>query len=93
VSALLGIVHTLVWYVMLLLIGQFLVRLMSFGRHEQNPVYRLFRFLTSPVVRVARAVTPAKVSDDHVPVVAFLLLFWIFLGLALWLPRLAGVGG
>ncbi|HYF59139.1 MAG TPA: hypothetical protein VEA81_09295 [Burkholderiaceae bacterium] len=92
-SALLGIVHTLVWYVMLLLIGQFLVRLMSFGRHEQNPVYRLFRFLTSPVVRVARAVTPAKVSDDHVPVVAFLLLFWIFLGLALWLPRLAGVGG
>jgi hypothetical protein len=87
---LLNIVYTLAAFAMLLLLGQFLVRVMSFGRHEENAVYRLFRLLTSPVVRVARAITPARVADVHVPVVAFFLLFWICLGLAVWLPKLVG---
>ena len=87
---LLNIAYTLAAFSMLLLIGQFLVRVLSFGRHEQNAVYRLFRFLTSPVVRVTRAITPARVADVHVPVVAFLLLFWICIALAWWLPRLVG---
>ncbi len=87
---LLNIAYTLAAFAMLLLTGQFLVRVLSFGRHEENAVYRLFRFLTSPVVRVTRAITPARVADVHVPVVAFLLLFWICVALAWWLPRLAG---
>ncbi|MFN9774254.1 MAG: hypothetical protein ACK54X_16735 [Burkholderiales bacterium] len=87
----LNIVYALAAFAMLLLAGQFLVRLMSFGRHEENAVYRLFRLLTSPVVRIARMITPARVSDTHVPVVAFLLLFWICFALAVYLPRLAGV--
>jgi uncharacterized protein YggT (Ycf19 family) len=87
---LLNIVYALAAFAMMLLLGQFLVRVISFGRHEENPVYRLFRLLTSPVVRVTRAITPARVADVHVPVVAFLLLFWICLGLAVWLPKLVG---
>jgi uncharacterized protein YggT (Ycf19 family) len=87
----LNIVYSLAAVSLLLLLGQFLVRVLSFGRHEQNPVYRLFRFLTGPVVRMTRAITPAKVADEHVPVVAFLLLFWICAALAIYLPRLAGV--
>jgi len=77
---------------MLLLVGQFLVGVMSFGRHERNAVYRLFRFLTSPVVRLTRAITPARVVDGHVPVVAFLLLFWlcVLLGFEV-IPSMAGV--
>lgn len=84
--------YTLAAFAMLLLVGQFCVRLLSFGRHEDNAIYRLFRFLTSPVVRVTRAITPSKIRDMHVPVVAFLLLFWIcfLLGVVI-LPRMAGV--
>jgi hypothetical protein len=85
----LNVVYGLAAFAMLLLLGQFLVRLASFGRHESNPVYRLFRLLTLPMVRATRAITPARVADVHLPVVAFLLLFWLCLGLAVWLPSLA----
>lgn len=74
----LALVHELVKFAGILLIGQFLVYALSFGRHENNPVYRLFRFLTSPLVAVVRRITPAKVADRHVPVVSFLLLFWVW---------------
>jgi hypothetical protein len=63
----------------LLLIGRGLVYLLSFGKHDVNAVYRMFRFLTSPLVAAARVITPAKVADRHVPFVAVMLLFWIWL--------------
>jgi len=53
--------------------------------------YRFFRFLTSPVTRVVRRITPARVADRHVPVVAFFLLFWIYFALAVAIPQVAGV--
>lgn len=62
----------------LLLIGQGLVYALSFGKHETNAVYRMFRLLTSPIVRATRVITPAKVSDKHVPFVSLILLFWIW---------------
>jgi hypothetical protein len=88
---LLNALYSIAAFAMLLLAGQFVVRVLSFGRHEENAVYRLFRLLTSPVVRLTRSITPARVADVHVPVVAFFLLFWICLGLAVWLPKLAKV--
>ncbi|MBI5163091.1 MAG: hypothetical protein HY985_04225 [Magnetospirillum sp.] len=72
----LTLIHEFVKFVGLLLIGQFLVYALSFGRHERNPVYAVMRFLTSPVVKAVRYITPAKVADRHVPVVAFILTFW-----------------
>jgi hypothetical protein len=88
----LNVAYSLAAFAMLLLLGQFCVRVLSFGRHEDNAIYRLFRFLTSPVVRATRAITPRRISDLHVPVVAFLLLFWICFALGVViLPRLAGV--
>jgi len=89
---LLNIVYTLAAFSLLLLAGQGMVRLLSFGRHEENAVYRFFRFLTSPVVKVVRRITPGKVADMHVPVVAFFLLFWICLALAVILPRMVAGG-
>ncbi len=62
----------------LLLIGQGLVYVLSFGKHEANAVYRFFRLITSPVVKGARLITPAKVDDRHVPFVAFAILFWVW---------------
>jgi hypothetical protein len=71
----------LVEFAALLIVGQGLVFLLSFGRHEQNVVYTFMRFLTSPVVKAARWVSPRVVVDKHVPAVAFFLLFviWVFL--------------
>lgn len=77
----LAAIHELVKFAGLLLIGQGLVYVMSFGRHDRNPVYRMFRFLTSPVVWGVRRITPAKVADRHVPVVSFFLVFWAWAGL------------
>lgn len=75
----LTVAHELVKWVGLLLLGQFLVYVLSFGRHERNPVYQLFRLLTSPVVYVVRRITPARVADQHVPFVSFLLTFWAWI--------------
>jgi hypothetical protein len=86
----LGVVQLLVMYAALLLLGQGMVYLLSFGRHEGNAVYRFFRFLTSPVTRFVRHLTPLKVADRHVPVVSFFLLFWIYFALAVTIPWVAG---
>lgn len=77
----LAVVHELVKLAGMLYIGQALVWLLSFGRHEGNPIYALLRLLTSPVTRLARAITPRQVVDRHVPFVAFLLLFWAWVAL------------
>lgn len=66
-------------FVGLLIVGQGVVYLLSFGKHETNAIYRGFRFLTSPVVGAVRVVTPAKVGDQHVPFVALMLVFWLWL--------------
>ena len=84
----------LVEFAGLLILGQGLVYLLSFGRQEQNAIYRFMRFLTSPVVRVARLVSPRVIVDKHVPAVAFFLLFalWVlltFMKISLQLPAAA----
>lgn len=63
-------------FVGLLLIGQGIVYVLSFGKHEANGVYKLFRLITSPVVKAVRIITPSKVADKHVPFVALILVFW-----------------
>ena len=37
-----------------------------------------------PVVKLVRKITPRLIIDRHVPVVAFFLLFWLWLALAYW---------
>jgi hypothetical protein len=71
----------LVEFAGLMLLGQGIVFVLSFGRHETNPIYRAMRFLTSPVTRFVRWATPAFVVDRHVPALAFVLLFWIWVAL------------
>lgn len=87
----LNVVYAIAAFAWLLLAGRFLVRAMSLGRHEVNPVYRLLVFLSSPVVGLVRRLTPSRVLDEHLPLVAFLLLSWLCGALAFGLPRLAGV--
>lgn len=75
------VVKGLLEFIGLLLLGQGVVYVMSFGRHEANVVYRGMRFLTSPVTRLVRRVTPAFVVDRHIPALAFVLVFWLWVAL------------
>ncbi len=78
-TAFLAIVHNMVMFVGILYIAQFVVGIFNWPARHNNVVYRMFGFLTSPVTKAVRAITPAKVADHHVPVVAFFLLFWLYL--------------
>ena len=42
----------------------------------------MFSRITNPVVKAVRFITPKQVVDKHVPVVAFFLLFWLWIALA-----------
>jgi hypothetical protein len=83
----------LVEFAGLLLLAQGAVWALSFGRHEQNPVYLGLRFLTRPVVAAARAVTPGAIVDRHVPAVAFFVLFWCWVALVLLKAQRLGALG
>jgi hypothetical protein len=81
----------LVEFAGLLLLAQGAVWVLSFGRHEQNPVYLGLRFLTRPVVTAVRAIAPAAIVDRHVPALAFFVLFWCWVALVvLKVQHLAG---
>jgi uncharacterized protein YggT (Ycf19 family) len=56
------------------LLAQFLVGVFAWGRRHENPVYRFFQIVASPVTRLVRLVTPKVVLDQHIPLAAFLIL-------------------
>ena len=65
---------------LLSLAGQFILGLLTGAKRDQNLFYQVLGILTRPFVRVARFVSPRVVLDRHVPLVAFLLLgfMWFF---------------
>ena len=75
------VVHNMVMLIGILYLAQWLVGAFNWSARETNAIYRLLRFLTSPMTRAVRAVTPAIVADKHVPLVAFALLFWVYVAL------------
>ncbi len=77
----------------LFLIGRGLIAmLVKFMRQapDRNVIYQLFVVLTKPVISLVRKVTPSVVVDRHLPVVAFLLVVWIYLLAAGWKLSLCG---
>jgi uncharacterized protein YggT (Ycf19 family) len=66
----------------LFLLGQGVLYLLAGPGREQNAIYQFFRLATRPLLRLVRSATPRLVVDRHVPVVAFFLLFWIWIALA-----------
>jgi uncharacterized protein YggT (Ycf19 family) len=78
-EAFLAVVHNMVMLVGIIYIAQLITGVFNWPARENNPIYRLFRFLASPVTKAVRVITPAKIADKHVPVVAFALLFWLYI--------------
>jgi uncharacterized protein YggT (Ycf19 family) len=84
----LGYVQVFAVYIAMLLLGRGGVYLLNFGKHESNPIYQLFAVVTNPIVKLARLITPQQVADKHLPVVAFFMMFWAYVGLAIYIPML-----
>lgn len=63
------------------MLGQGVLWAIAGSRREQNPVYGLFKTLTSPVMKVTRLITPRVVLDQHIGLVAFFLLAVLWLAL------------
>jgi hypothetical protein len=65
------------------MLGQGLLFLLAGRKRSDNFVYQLFSLLTRPVIKLTRAITPRLVRDGHIPIAAFLLLLWMWIGLAM----------
>ena len=59
-------------------LGQGVLWVISGAKRDQNMVYNLFKVLTSPVTKVTRLITPRVVLDAHIGLVAFFLLFVVW---------------
>lgn len=77
-----SILRALTEVALLTLLGQGLLALLAGARRATNPVYRVFQVVTKPVIQTVRYLTPRVVIDRHIPVVAFFLLFWLWIALA-----------
>jgi hypothetical protein len=64
---------------LLALAGQALLAVLAGHKRQENLFYQLLQVLTRPFIAGARFITPRVVVDRHVPLVAFLLLFFIWL--------------
>lgn len=64
---------------LLALAGQFVLGLLAGAKRDQNPFYQVLTLLGRPFVRVARFITPRFVLDRHLPLVAFLILGFVWL--------------
>ena len=68
---------------LLSLAGQWVLGLLAGAKREQNLFYQQFQVLTRPVIAGARLLSPRVILDRHLPLVAFLLLFFVWLAATL----------
>ncbi|HYF19018.1 MAG TPA: hypothetical protein VEA40_14205 [Ramlibacter sp.] len=60
------------------LAGQWVLGLLAGAKREQNLFYQLFQVLTRPWITGARWIAPKVVLDRHLPLVAFLVLTFVW---------------
>jgi hypothetical protein len=62
----------------LFILGHGVLYVLAGHKRAGNPFYQLFQVLTRPVYALVRLLTPKVIVDRHVPWVALILLFWIW---------------
>ena len=65
---------------LLALAGQWVLGLLAGQRKDQNVFYKVLQQIGLPFVKLARLVTPRLVLERHLPLVAFLILGFIWVG-------------
>jgi hypothetical protein len=76
---LVSIVKLLAEIALLALAGQAVLFVLAGPKRDQNLFYQLLQIMTRPFIKGARLISPKVVLDRHVPLVAFLLLFFVWL--------------
>jgi hypothetical protein len=61
------------------LAGQWVLGLLAGKRRDENLFYQLFQVLTRPLIAGARLISPKVVLDQHLPLVAFLLMVFVWI--------------
>src|SRR5688572_9586162 len=79
---LLSILRALVEVTAFIMLGQAILFVLAGKARHQNFVYQMFGIVTKPAIKLTRFITPRFVRDDHIPIAAFLLLVWLWFGLA-----------
>ena len=62
------------------MLGQWVLGLLAGSRKERNIFYQVLQIVSRPFVALARLVSPSFVLDRHVPLIAFLMLVFLWLG-------------
>jgi len=68
---------------LLALFGQWVLGLLAGAKKDSNLFYQILQIVGKPFVVAARFITPRQIIDRHVPLVAFLLLLFIWLAATL----------
>lgn len=83
VLLLVNVVKLLAEIALLALAGQWVLGLLAGRRRDSNFFYQIFQVVTRPLVTGVRYITPKVVLDQHLPLVAFLILVFVWL-IATW---------
>ncbi len=74
----LNAVQLVLYIALLALAGQAVLYVLAGEKRETNFFYKLLQVLSKPFTVPVRKLTPKRVADRHVPVVAFLLLLVVY---------------
>lgn len=74
----LNLLQLVLYIALLALLGQGLLYVLAGAKRETNIFYQLLRIVSKPFTMLVRRVTPAKVADQHVPIVTFGLLLMVY---------------
>jgi hypothetical protein len=79
VLLLIEILKLLAEIALMALAGQWVLGLLAGRRRNENLFYQLFQVLTRPLIAGARLISPRVVLDQHLPLVAFLLMVFVWI--------------
>jgi hypothetical protein len=63
---------------LLALLGQAVLYVIAGHKRQENFFYQLLQLISKPFTFLVRKATPAKVSDQHVPIVTFFMLLIVY---------------
>ncbi len=81
--ALVTVVKLIAEIALMVLLGQWVLGLLAGTRRDKNLFYQILKMAGRPFVSVARFLSPKFVVERHLPLVAFLLLAFVWLGITI----------
>jgi len=76
-----SVLKALVEVAALALLAQGVIGFLSGKAKDNNFVYRLFQVVTGPIYKAVRKITPKFIAEQHIGLVSFFVLFWIWIAL------------